>query len=142
MRANRRSGFTLVETIAAIIMLAVAVPSMLWTIREAHAQRVNPLMVTTARFLAAEKIEDVIADRHSTTRGWAYMIPGNYTAESPVSGFTPFDRTVTLNEYQADLATADTDGGYMVVDVAVSWDDATGTTRTLTLSTVVTEYAP
>lgn len=143
-RARRAGGraFTLMETVAAIIILSVALPSMLWALREAHTQRVNPVMSSTARWLAVEKLEDVIADRHSTTRGWGHLIPANYTAESPVAAFTGFDRTVTLTEYQADLATADTDGGYMVVDVAVTWTDGTATSRTQTVSTVVTEYTP
>ncbi|MBT8486812.1 MAG: type II secretion system protein [Phycisphaerales bacterium] len=142
MPVRRRHGFTLIETVASLVILAIAVPPMVWAIREAHTQRVNPVMASRARWLAMEKIEDVIADRHSSTRGWSYLIPANYVAESPVTGWTGFDRTVTLTEYQADLATTDTDGGYMVVDVAVSWDDAKGTARTLTLATVVTEYTP
>jgi prepilin-type N-terminal cleavage/methylation domain-containing protein len=137
-----RTGFTLIETVAAIVMLAIAVPPMLNALREGHTQRVNPVLASTARWLAVERLEDIIADRHSGTRGWSYLVPGNYGAESPVTGFTGFDRTVTLTEYQADLSTADTDGGYMVVDVAVSWTDATATARTLTVTTVVTEYTP
>lgn len=135
-------AFTLMETVAAIVVLAIAVPPMLIAVREAHTQRVNPVMASTARWLAVEKLEDIIADRHSTTRGWSYLVPGNYTAESPVSGFTGFDRSVTLTEYQANLTTTDTDGGYMVADVAVTWIDATATSRTLTVSTVITEYTP
>ena len=137
-----RTGFTIMETVAAIVMLSIAVPPMVNALNEGHTQRVNPVLASTARWLAVEKLEDVIADRHSTTRGWSYLVPGNYGAESPVTGFTGFDRTVTLTEYQADLTTADTDGGYMVVDVAVSWTDATATARTLTVSTVLTEYTP
>ena len=130
------------ETVAAIVILAIAVPPMVWALREGHTQRVNPVMASTARWLLTEKLEDIIADRHSTTRGWAYLIPGNYTAESPVTDFDGFDRSVTLTEYQADLTTTDSDGGYMVVDVVVDWTDATGTNRAVTISTVVTEYTP
>lgn len=137
-----RAGFTIMETVAAIVMLSIAVPPMVNALNEGHTQRVNPVLASTARWLAVEKLEDVIADRHSTTRGWSHLVPGNYGAESPVTGFTGFDRTVTLTEYQADLTTADVTGGYMVVDVAVSWTDATATARTLTISTVITEYTP
>lgn len=141
-----RRAFTLMETVAAIIVLSVAVPSMLWSLREAHIQRVNPVMASTARWLAVEKLEDVIADRHAGARGWSYLIPGNYSDETPVlpdpGPFTGFNRTVTLTEYQSNLSTADTDGGYMVVDVAVTWTDATNTSRTQTVSTVLTEYTP
>lgn len=139
---SRPRAFTLMETVAAIGVLAIAVPSLMFAIREAETQRVNPVLASRARWLAAEKLEDVIADRHSTTRGWTYLVAGNYPAENPVSGFPGFGRTVTLTEYRADLTTVDSSGGYMVADVAVTWTDATATSRTLTVSTVVTEYTP
>lgn len=142
MPARRQRGFTLVETIASIVILAVAVPPMMWAIREAEAERVTPVMASRARWLAVEKLEDIIADRHSTTRGWAHLVPANYTAETPVSGFTGMNRTVTLTEYTWNLATTSSDGGYMVVDVDVTWTDGTGTLQTLSISTVLTEYSP
>jgi prepilin-type N-terminal cleavage/methylation domain-containing protein len=131
-------GFTLIETIAAIVVLAIAIPPMLFAIRDSQVQRVGPVMASQARWLAAEKLEDIIADRHSTTRGYDYLIPANYTDESPVSGFSAFDRSVTLTETEADLTTAGT--GYMIVTVEVSWTDAGGDARTLSLSTVLTEF--
>ncbi|MCZ6542471.1 MAG: type II secretion system protein, partial [Planctomycetota bacterium] len=72
MSTARTHGFTLLETIAAVVILALAIPPMLWAVREAHIQRVNPMLASKARWLATEKLEDIIADRHSTTRGWAY----------------------------------------------------------------------
>ena len=139
-RSRRRRGFTLTETIAAIVVLGVGIPPLLWTVREAHMHRANPRLYSTARWLASAKLEDVIADRHSSTRGYAYLDSANYADETPVAGFTGFDRTVTFTETEADLATPGT--GYMTVDVAVSFTDAEGASRTLTISTVLTEYAP
>ena len=138
MTQTRRRGFTLVETIAAIVILAVALPPLLWAIRDAHVQRVNPVMASRARFLATEKLEDVIADRHSTTRGWDYLVGANYPNESSISGFPGFSRSVTLNETAADLTSAGT--GYMTITVSVAWADATATPRTLAVSAVTTEY--
>jgi hypothetical protein len=128
----------MVEAIAAIVVLAIAVPPAMWAIREAHVQRVNPRMASTARWLAVEKIEDAIADRHSTTRGYAYVVNANYATESPVSGFAGFTRSVSVTETGADLLSAGT--GYKRVVVTVSWTDATSTSRSLTLTTVVTDY--
>jgi len=128
----------MVEAIAAIVVLAIAIPPTMWAIREAHVQRVNPRMASTARWLAVEKIEDTIADRHSTTRGYGYVVNANYAAESPVTGFTGFTRSVSVTETGADLASAGT--GYKRVTVTVGWTDATSTSRTLTLTTVVTDY--
>jgi len=138
MGARRRQGFTLIETIAAIVILAVAIPPMLWALRDAHVQRVNPILVSRARWMAAEKLEDVIADRHSSTRGWDYLAPANYPPETPVVGYPQFERRVTFNETGADLTSPGR--GYMTIRVAVSWTDAAGAERTLTVATVVTEY--
>jgi prepilin-type N-terminal cleavage/methylation domain-containing protein len=133
-----RSGFTLMETIAAIVIMAVAVPPMLYTVRQAHAQRINPVLASKARWLATERLEDVIADRHSATRGYDYLITANYADETPVAGFAAFTRTVAFTETLADLSTPG--DGYKRVTVSVSWTDSGGTARSLSIATVVTEY--
>jgi prepilin-type N-terminal cleavage/methylation domain-containing protein len=135
---RRPQGFTLIETLAALLLLAVAVPPMLWALRDAHVQRVGPMQVSTARWLAVEKLEDVIADRHAPSRGYGYLIAGNYPLEPAVPGYADFSRRVTLTETGPDLVAAGV--GYMKVAVEVSWTDATGTPRSQTVSTVVTEY--
>ncbi len=140
MSTARTHGFTLIETIAAVVILALAIPPMLWAVREAHIQRVNPMLASKARWLATEKLEDIIADRHSTTRGWAYLIAANYPAEPTITGYPGFSRTVTLTETLADLSTPG--DGYMTIEVQVQWTDATATVRTWSVSTVVTEYTP
>ena len=140
MARSRRRSFTLIETIAAVALLVIAVPPMLWAISDAHVQRVNPVLASRARWLTTEKIEDIIADRHSSTRGYDYLIAGNYPAEPSVTGFTNFSRSVTLTETEADLSTPGS--GYMIITVDVSWTDATSTARTLSVSSVVTEYSP
>ena len=139
IRSNKRA-FSLIETIVAIVIMSIAVPAMLWTVREAHINRVNPTLASTARWLAIEKIEDVIADRHSTTRGYTYLIPANYSAENPVAGFAGFSRSVSLNETIADLVTAG--AGYMNVTVQLSWTDGEAQVQTLAISTVLTDYTP
>jgi prepilin-type N-terminal cleavage/methylation domain-containing protein len=140
MRTARPDGFTLIETIAAVVILAIALPPMLFAIRDAHVQRVNPMLASQARWLATEKLEDILADRHSDSRGWEYLTEGNYPAEPSVTGFPGFGRSVTLTETGADLVTPGS--GYMTVTVQVSWVDATSTARTLSISMVVTEYTP
>ena len=140
MADARRGGFTLIETIAAIVILAIALPPMLFAVRDAHVQRVNPMLASQARWLATEKLEDILADRHSETRGYDYLTPGNYPAEPSVSGFPAFGRSVTFAETEADLSSPG--DGYMTVTVHVSWVDATSTARTLSIATVITEYTP
>ncbi len=139
IRTPTRRGFTLVESIAAVVMLAVALPPMLWAVRQAHIHRVNPTMASTARWLATEKIEDVIADTHSSTRGYTYVLNANYPAEANVAGFTAFSRTVAVTETAANLVSAGT--GYKRIVVTVSWADATTTSRSLSIETVVTDQS-
>ncbi len=60
-RAFTARGFTLIEAIIAIVVLSIAMPAMLWALRESTAERVDPVMVTRARWLAAERLETLTA---------------------------------------------------------------------------------
>ena len=71
-------AFTLVEAIAAIVVLSIAVPSMMWAVRDAQMNRIDMLFASQARWLATEKLEDIIADRHASTRGYVFLLPANY----------------------------------------------------------------
>jgi hypothetical protein len=137
MKPSRR-GFTLIEAIAGMVILLTAVPPMLWAIRDAQLKQVGPVMLSRARSLATEKLEEVIADRHSSSRGYAWIQTARYAAEAPVAGFTGFSRSVSIVETGASLSGAGT--GYKTVTVTVSWTDGTGTPRSLAVSTVVTDY--
>jgi type II secretory pathway pseudopilin PulG len=132
------SAFTLVEAIIAIVILSVAMPPMLWAIRDSQTSRVSPILTSRARWLATEKLEDVIADRHSTTRGYSYVVSGNYAAEPTITGFPGFSRSVAITESGAAFVTGGT--GYKLITVTVSWTDARAQSRSLALSTVVTDY--
>ncbi len=146
MTPTPRAGFTLIETIAAIIILAVAVPPMLWAVTESQRMRMNPLMASKARWLAVERIEDVIADRHSkTAKGYNWVVNTNdYVVENPgdITGYPGFKREVGLTETGADLGAPLVGGGYLTVTVTVEWVDAKGDTKTLDISTVLTDYTP
>lgn len=127
------------EAIAAIVMLTIAIPPIVWALRQGHVDRIDPVLASRARWLAVEKIEDVIADRHSTTRGYAYLVAGNYPAEGAITGYPGFSRAVTLNETTVDLSTPG--AGYMNVTITVSWTDGKGVARSLAIATVLTEHS-
>lgn len=135
-----RAGFTLIETIVAVVVLSVAVPSMLWAIQDAQRSRVSPVMTSRARWLAMEKLEDALADRASSARGYAYVLTGNYPAEASVAGFAGFSRSVAVAETGPGFVAGGT--GYKTVTVSVGWTDGRGVARTLALSTVLTDYTP
>lgn len=135
-----RRGGTLVEAIAAIVISSVAIPPLLWAMQGAHATRVDAVLVTRARWLASEKIEDILADRHSTARGYNYVVAGNYPDESSVAGFASFARTVSIVETDHTLANAGS--GYKLITVTVEWSDGNAQPRALSLGTVLTSYSP
>ncbi len=133
-----RNGFTIIETIIAIVILTLAIPPMLWSLREAHLTRVNPALALQARWLATERMEDIIADRHSNTRGWNYIIEANFPHEPTVAGFAAFSRTVAVIETAADLASPGAE--YKRIIVTVEWVDASSDSRSLDIETVLTNY--
>jgi prepilin-type N-terminal cleavage/methylation domain-containing protein len=139
-RARKSRGFTITECVVAIVVLGIAVPPMMYALRAAHRHRVNAILPSRARWLATEKLEDITADRHSTTRGYTYLASANYPAESSITGYPGFTRSVAFNVTGADLVSAGS--GYKKATVTVSWTDATGTARSLALSTVLTDYTP
>lgn len=139
-RSDDRRGFTLIEAIAAIVVLSVAVPAMLMAGRSAQGGRASMVLANRARWLAAERLEEIIADRHSATRGFAYITGSSYPDEVGVSGFESFSREVDISRTAADLATpGDT---HALVTVTVSWIDGSGGARELALTTVLTDYTP
>ena len=137
--APRRGAFTLVEAIVAIVILSVSIPPLMMALSAMHRQRSGHLQISRARWLACEKLEDVIADRNSTTRGYAYLLTANYPAETPVSGFSGFSRSVAISETTANLSSAGT--GYKRVSVSVQFTDGAGVARTLLMQTVLTDYS-
>lgn len=138
-RALRR-GFSLVEAIVALLIVGVAIPPMLWAMSAAQSRRADAALAATAGWLATEKLEDILADRHSTTRGYNYVAPSIYAPENAVSGFARFSRSVSIAETGADLSTAGT--GYKTVTVNVGYSDSRNQSRSLQLKAVVTSYTP
>lgn len=136
--SRSRSGMTLVECVAAVVIMALAIPPAFVAVRAAATGQADPILITRARWLAMEKLEDVIADRHSTTRGYGWVATGQYAAENPVSGTTGFTRAVTVAETDASLSGAGT--GYKTVTVTVGWTSALGSAKTLSIATVLTDY--
>ena len=135
---RRRRAFTLIEAIAAVVFLGAAIPSMVWGIRDAVIRRTDPLKLTRARWLAAERMEQIIADRHSTTRGYDYCVTAAYPSEAAVSGFSGYQRSVAINAINTNTGSS----GWKNVTVTVTYIDGVGAARSITLTTILTYYTP
>lgn len=131
-------AFTLIESIAAIVILAVALPAMLWAIRDAAARRADPALIVKANWLAAEKLEAVIADRHSSSRGYAWLIDANYPDEAAVADFPAFSRSVAITQTASDLSTPGV--GFKVIAVTVTFPALNAPSRSVTMSAAVSDY--
>ncbi len=139
-RLGRRRGFTLVELIATLVLTSLAMPTLMVAVRDATVRQAAVNQRTVARWLAHDRLEQVIADRHSVqgSRGYANVLTASYAAESPVGGFAGFSRSVSVLERNQTLTAAGT--GYKVVTVTVMWTDVRSGSASLALQTVITDY--
>ncbi len=140
-RGTRRArrGLTLIESIVTMVVMSIAIPPLVMAIGSATARRASDTLATRARWLASEQLESVIADRHSATRGYAYLIPASYPNEATISGFPGFSRRTTIVTTGPNFAPG---SGYRTVSVQVSYIDPIAGARTLSLATVLTDYTP
>lgn len=135
-----RRAFSLIDAIAAVVIISLVVPASVVAMSDASVQRAASVRLTQARWLASEKLEDILADRASATRGYTSIASANYPSESTISSFPGFSRSVTITENGPTLSGGGT--GYKTVVVRVSWVAPRSGTQTLSLSTVVTSYTP
>jgi prepilin-type N-terminal cleavage/methylation domain-containing protein len=133
-----RRAFTLTECVAVILVISIAFPPIMWAVSRAHTARVSPARFSIARWLAAEKLEDIIGDRNSLTRGYSYLTAAHYPAEASITGYPGFSRSVSLTETGADLVTAG--AGYMNATVTVTFTDGAGVSRSFPLAVILTNY--
>lgn len=138
IRAHTRRAVTLLEVVCAVVLIGIAAPALLVAVRDSTVRRASVQQQIVARWLACERLEDVIADRHSTTRGWSYITTGNYPVETTVSGFAGFARSTSIAETGVDLVSAGT--GYRKVTVTVTYSDANLGSKAVTIATVLTDY--
>ena len=115
-------GTTIIEVVTALTILAIALPSLIRSFADASNQTIYPSNAAVASFLAIEKMEEIVARRYRGTDGYAALVAANFPAESPVSGFSIFNRTVTISFVNSSLAAVGSDQGYKKVNVSVTWE--------------------
>ncbi len=127
-------GFTLLEIIMAIVVLGIFAPAIIFAITAPLAQSTWDDKQVKATMLVQERMEDVFAAKanNALSLGYPSIIAANYPAETPVSGFTGFDRTTTITEVAgSDLSTASSGSGFKKVQVSVTWTGGTASATTV-----------
>jgi Tfp pilus assembly protein PilV len=92
----KQSGFTLIEVVLIIVVAGVAVLPLSMLFANASIHSGDAKNATVAAQLAQTKMEEIAADKNSPMRGFAYLVAGNYPAESPVTAFPNYSRSVTI----------------------------------------------
>ena len=98
MIQNKR-GFTLIEVIITIVLLAILTSGLMAMFTTFSKSNGDPSVITQATELAQEKMEQIIADKNNSARGFSYVTAANYPAEppfNPLPSFTGFSRSVNI----------------------------------------------
>ena len=103
---KNQDGFTLIEIIITLVVLSIAVVGVMSVFTTAITGSANPVVLNRALALAQEKMDTIIGDSMNASRGFAYIIPGNYPSDIPVTGF---NRSVTI--FCVDSGALNTDNG-------------------------------
>lgn len=137
----KEKGFTLIEVILVIVIMAIAIPSLIMGVSLMTQRQVNALGTTTAADLAQEELEKIIAKKRSTcgTCGYANIAVGTGTF-SAVSGFPNYEKKTDVEYMDSILSPSGTDLGYKKVTVTVRAVGVGPSVPNAVLVTLVTNY--
>lgn len=121
MKRIRLRAMTIIEVVTAVVILSVGLPPLVKSFADSSNQSHLPINATIASFLATERMEQIVARRYRNNAGYAALTTANFPAESPVTGFPRFSRTVTISEVTSSLAASGSAVGYRKVRVTVTW---------------------
>ncbi len=122
MKSPIRRCTTIIEVVMALAVLSISLPPLMVAFANAATQGILPSNATVASFLAVGRMEEIVARRYRGTDGYSAITTANFPAESPVTGYTMFNRTVAVDYVTPTLAAAGSDQGYKKVTVTVSWN--------------------
>ena len=137
-----QGGFTLIETVITLVVLSIAAVGVLSVFTVGMRGSASPVLIDQAVQLAQEKMDTISGDRSGL--GFSHIVPGNYGAENPITGFAGFSRSVSMYCVTAADLTANAGApgaggctsGYTHVAVTVA-NTAIGS---VSFETVVTNY--
>ncbi|MCA9294781.1 MAG: type II secretion system protein [Phycisphaerales bacterium] len=155
-----RHGFTLIEAVVAMIVLALAVPIGLSMMRDAAVARVGNAQTAKAFWLASAVTEQVMADLDSTDAALGFDALADASAylndapdalrtrlasvvsDAEAAGFT-WDVTAGALVDATGVTSGDTDEDiYRVVTISVSWTNTMGQAQNLPLSFMAANRKP
>ena len=121
-RQHCHGGFTLVEVLATLVLLAIILPIAMRGVSMAMAAASNARRTAEATTLAEAKLNELVAD-------------GTWASGSLSGDFAP-----TQPEYQWACLTATRDYGLTEVAIRVTWSDR-GQVREMIVATLATQTA-
>src|SRR5262245_26451686 len=134
----RRRGLTLIEVTFALVILSIGLTPMMAALTDGASETIDTTQASVASFLVTERMEQIVAARYRAVSGYTLVTSANFPNETPVSGFSAFNRTTTIQEVAAgDLSTAQSASGIKRVTVAVSWRSGA---RQMSLTRIFTDY--
>jgi len=153
----RRSAFSLLESLAVIIVLAIAIPPAMSMMTEGARSQADAVAQTRATWFATAILETILADVASEDPDLGFEALDNFGVylKTPVTGL--HDRLAPVRDhyepmgfsYDASAGPLSNETGvvtgdaqqdvFRTVTVEVSWSTLRGQSRTLTVDCVVTE---
>jgi Tfp pilus assembly protein PilV len=146
-----RRGASLIEAVAVVLVLAIAVPPTITWMDRAAARRMDSIQIIRATNLASSVLDQILSDAATTDVG---AQPTTYL-DTPTTGLRARLATLTAIDLAAGVSydaafgplVASTlastgDAGrdlYRVVTVTSSYTDSTGVVRTVPITGIVTK---
>lgn len=142
-------GFTLIEAVLSLSLLAFGLLGLLYIFENASVNTLIADQAYVAENLARQALETVIAQRDSALAGGGYTttlaaIQANSYNQTPVSGFTGYNLTVTGVEVDAQTSQSTTNftvalpgSGYALVTATVTWNSGRNSVQ---LATLISNY--
>lgn len=157
-RSNTR-GFSLIESVVVIIVLAISVPPSLQLLDSAAATRADAINATRATLLGSSVLEQVLGDVHSSDAALGFDALADSSAYLSTSTTGLYDRITPLTDTYTALGLtysvtigplAEADGTvtgdtaldvYRRIIVTVSYPSATEGTIDMPISAIVAEMS-
>ena len=152
-----RRGFTLIEAIAAIVIIATIVPTSVIMLRDSATARIDSVQTTRATWLATAVAEQIKADAASDNPSFgtdAFADDNSYLNDPTTGLYARLDALATFYDnwgvsYTVDISDPVSDSGvatgnptedvYRYIEVVVSWPSDRHGVRELSIGQLIAE---